>query len=387
MTFNIGKLLNNEPYACIPTAIGELCIFSITVGSQIELHKDIAKPIDDCEPTEFVRQLSRHICFPKESLREHKYKPDKPLLSATDVSSLTEEDLEAISKIYVENNEYLSKKLILKTRQNEKGETITHGEYGEIEYPKDKNETFTKYLTRLSAKHDEKQRKQMEEMFGSISGLGSFSRTLGDSIKNTLSWGNSLSKAMESIRPIRDSALLRNVEPSIPPINWAEMEKIREEKRLRPFNELASQLDELIDVSAQSAEFLIEANKIQTGIAGEIKSSGDETTRFAKKNVNLSIVVIVLTVLGMCVALLTAYLNSVDGVEQRQVAKEQVDLLSGKLTDINNSIATQNESLRAENVRLKQSLENQERKIQKMERQLEQQATGAKRLDKESKTK
>ena len=299
---DLDKMYNHEPFECIHTAIGELCIFSISCGSQTELYKEIAKPISECEPKEFIKFLISYICFSKTSLKEGKYKPDNSQLTNDDVSSLTDDDLEAIAKVYVENNEDLFKKLIFNNEKNDAGETIYKSEYGGIEYPRYENESYIQYLLRLSVKSEEKQRKLMEDMFGSVLGLKNFSNKLVDNIKNTLSLGDSLKKTMESIRLPHE---LSGKPPivMIPNINWSEIDRKNEERRLRPFNELADRLDQLIDVSAQATEFMIEANKIQTKIAEEIKSSSDETRKFSKKNIILTIAVIILTAISIGISL------------------------------------------------------------------------------------
>ena len=139
MTIDIGKILQAEPYDCVRTAIGELCIFGISLGGQIKLRKEIGRALSECQPIEFVKQLVPHICFPRTSLKEGRYKPDNPVLTSDDVSSITQEELEQIAKIYVETSEYLFKKLTFEKRKNDKGETVSCGKYGEIEYPHQEN--------------------------------------------------------------------------------------------------------------------------------------------------------------------------------------------------------------------------------------------------------
>ena len=196
MALNLGKLLKPEAYACIDTCIGEICIFDINVKSQTELHKKLGASLKEQAPEDFVRNFCLYVCFPKESLKENKYKPDSPVLTDDDVIKLSDEDLENIAGIYIDNNEYLFKKLTFRNKKSEEGETVNYGEYKEIEHAKKENESNTFYLHRLSILEGEKRKKQFEDMLKSASGLSGFSSKLTDSIKNTLSWGDSLSKAM-----------------------------------------------------------------------------------------------------------------------------------------------------------------------------------------------
>ncbi len=320
MALNLGKLLKQEAFACIDTCIGELCIFSINVKGQTELNKKIGASLKECSPSDFLRSFCLYVCFPKESLKDNKYKPENQVLTDDDVNKLSEDDLEKIAGIYIDNNEYLFKKLVFKKKKNEKGETVNYGEYKEIEHPREESESNTSYLHRLSILEGEKHKKQLEDMFKSVSGLGGFSSKLTDSIKNTLTWGNSLSKAMESIRPINQPQI-RPIEYEHPSIDFAEMARESEKRRLQPFNELSEQLDQLIESSVQASEFMIEANKIQTQIAAEIKTSGDVTERYSKKNILLSGIVIFLTILGL--SLTTYAIISGNSFNEKQKTKLQ----------------------------------------------------------------
>lgn len=339
MALSLSKLLKQKAYACIQTSLGELCVFGINSKNQTDLQKDLETPIKNCLPADFIRNLCVYICFPKGSLKEEKYKPDNPVLTIENVKKLTEDELEKIAGIYIDNNEYLFKTLEFKKKKNDKGEIVNYGEYNEIEHPRNEEETNISYLYRLSVLEIEKRKKRMEDMFKSVSGLGNFSSALTDSIKNTLTMGDSLSKAMESIRPIHMPEL-RQIEREAFNMDFAKIEQAKEERRLQPFNGLADRLDQLIESSVQASEFMIEANKIQTSIASEIKASGDLTDKHSRKNIWLSGVVITLTVFGL---ILTAYalisgnrINEYQQEKLEQSAKEIVNSLAGIKTNIVN---------------------------------------------------
>ncbi len=374
-----------EPCGCIHTLIGDLCVFGLSIRDQIELRKELGKPISKCNPADFVRKLARRIL--KQSLKDGKYKP----LTDADISSLTEGDLEAIAKLYVEHNEYLFKESLWKTKQNDKGEKVHYIEYGEIQYPRHKNESYTQYLTRLSIKEEEEQGKRIKGMLSPILDLKNFSTAMRDSIKNTLSWGDSLKKTMESIRSVQ-SASIEPIVPRFPNIDWSEIQK----GRLEPFNELAERLDKLIDISAQTTEFMIEANKIQTGIAAEIKSSSDKSTKLSKKNIIIALAIILLTIINLSVFIYSILRsNSIDN-RQRLETQKNVNLLAEKLTDINNSItmandktidridfndAVMNELLKAENENLKAQIAKQANTIDEMKIMIQHQDSKLKQLE------
>lgn len=383
MTIDLANI-PYKPVGCVNTKIGELCVFSISWGSIKELHKELDKPIEECEPDKFIRKFTRYICFPKTYIKEDRNKPAKPLLSDDDILSLTDDDLEAIAKVYIENNEYLFKKEIVKEDKKPDQVTVVSFEYGEIEYPKKENENYIQYLFRLYITHLQKMSKGISETISSIMpDIKSFSSALTDGIKNTLLWGNSLSKTMEQFRaasmipakPAEPVIPIISVKPAelLPGFDFAEVERNIEANRLKPFSELADRLDQLIDASAQTTEFMIEANKIQTGIAEEIKSAGDETRKFSdetrgfsKQNIKLTYIVIILAVFGIVASFFSILKANNDGEMQRVQTRDSVNLLAGKLTDINNSIAGANDSLKIENERLKEQTAKQAKMIDEM---------------------
>lgn len=363
----INQYLKNEPYGCIQTAIGELCIFGLTVGNSRELDKSLGKPLDKCEPIEYARHLCIYICYPKASLHEGKYKPDKPILSPTDISSLTDADLEAIARFYIEYNEHLFKKDTVGSETNDKGEQILIIGYGDVEYPINEGESYKQYLLRLALQHNEKQKKQFEKSYGTFK---NFSSDLETNIKKSLAWGADLKSTIANYRSFGFSNVDR--QPSISDTFFEierrkhENERAKEERQLQPIKDLSKRLDNLIDVSTQSTEFLVEANKLQSQIAGEIKASGADNNDIAKHNAKLSYIVISLTIL---IPLITFFLNNADSVMQRRLVEKHVDLLSNKLTDINTSIVDQNKVLKAENDRLNKIISNQNKEIHRMKHQ------------------
>lgn len=342
----LGKHGNNEPFVSVNTSIGELCLFTLTLNGRIELEKDLSKPTSKCEPTYYVRKFVKQVCFPKTSLKDGKYRPEKKLLSDIDVDNLSEIDIEAIAKSYIENNDYLTKKQITATTKGKDGGTVINVDYGEIEYPKLEGETYAQYLLRLTIKEDERLVKQFEPIIKNItSGFSGFSNNLEKNIRNTLAHGESLKKAMESIRPL-DYSFPRLQEPLLPNIDWGRIEREKEERRLKPFNELSGRMDKLIDVTADTTKFLIEANKIQTQIAGEIKKTGDDAKKWARINTIIGIVVITFTILGICVSAFFYASSKKDSIYQNTKTKEYVNILDNRLIEINKSITSPNNNFK-----------------------------------------
>lgn len=374
---NLPKPNIRIPYGNVSSSIGELAVFSLSFRDWQQLYKDFATPLDKLTPIEFIKGLIHYVCFPADKLLEGRYKPDKPLLENDTIASLSADDLNAIAKLYIENNNYLFKRLAFRTSRNEKGELISTQEYGEIEHPKEEHEDYVSYLLRLSINDERKQKERFKEI---ATGFSNFSSVLGNSIKSTLAWGDSLKKTIENTRP---SSIASYVSPefSIPKIDWTEIEKQREANRLRPFNNLAAKLDQLIDTSTQATEFTIEANELQAKIANEIKSSSDETSKFSRTNIRLNGVVIFLTIAGIAIALYTQWKATADGIELRNEIQSNVNLIAGRLGDINNNISLTNDSLKAENERLKWMSLKQDKELETLKNHFLHQQTKLKDLE------
>ncbi len=344
-----------EPFGCINTVIGELCVFSINLRDQGALYNTVDKPKQEVAPKEYVKSLVKFICFPKESLKEGKYKPDTPVINQDQINTLTEKDLESIAKIYVEKNPYLYKELEIKEETRENGEIEKIREYNKVIHPKNENESNVEYLHRLSILEDEKVAEKFKDIYESIAGVGKFSDSLTENIKKTLSWGDSLSKSLEALKPLsgvvpvtehaentlqeKKNYLANHVRQEFlnsRGIDFAKIARESEESRLKPFNDLSQRLDKLINSSVLASEFMIKANEIQTTIASEIKSSSDSSTLFSKRNISLSIAVLVISAVSLFMTGYSIYSTTTSGSEQQSFYQEKVDAVINEISTLNN---------------------------------------------------
>jgi uncharacterized coiled-coil protein SlyX len=360
----------------------------MTGGGQNELYFKLGREITEYEPIDFVRKFIRYTCFLKTSLREGKYRPDKPLLTENEISRLSVDDIEAIAKLYVENNEYLLRESTWKTEKDDKNQAIGYVEYGEVKYPRKDEETYAEYLTRLCINEQKTIKEQMKQAFAVVN---SFSRGLENQIKNTWSLGSSLRQTMKNIRAPQSEKPIR---PEFQETDLSEIE------RFDPSYEVRERLDKLIEASAQAVEFIIRANEIQTRIAAEIKSSSDNTTKLSKKNIALSGVVILLTIINLSIfAWSTLHGNNIVG-RQHSETQQNMNLLAEKLTDINNSIIKGNnetvdlldsgktlikELVKSQNEFFESEVKNQENAIDELKRVVERQNKIEEQLEEKTK--
>lgn len=323
MTLSLKDLLKIKPDITINTSIGNLCLFSISVKDQSELINNLNMDIKEVVPKEFLEKLIPFICFPEDQLKDGLYKPDKPVITPVIVDDLYDEDLENIAKNYVLNNEYLFKKSEIKIRKDADGKDVHYSVYTDIEHPQQTEESFICYLHRLSCLEHNKQKERMSSILGSMPRLDIFSKALSGGIVKNLMFGDSITKPINPAKTTQDFELAP-IRSSFEPQDWAkDIDSIRRE----PFDDLAQRLDVLISSSAKASEFMVDANRIQTEIAAEIKAGGDTTDQHAKKNIKLTYVVILLTICGLLVSGLSAY----SGLSFSKATEDKIDSYADNL--------------------------------------------------------
>jgi hypothetical protein len=379
---DISKSIGHKPLGNVESTIGILYIFSLTLGHQIQLYKDLNCPIDKCDPELFARLLAVYVCYPETVLVEGEQRPKSTALTRADVENLTADDIENIACIYVEGNDYLYRERLTKTTQTEKGTVLT-SEKGDITYPKENGESCTKYLHRLFIIQEKKMTEQFKKF---AEPFGHFSDQLKRSIGESLAVGEALKKSFSAI----PNVTVRPIERVMPSIDFAEIERNIEHQRLKPFKELSERLDRLIETSEQSSEFQIETHKVQTAISEELKVSGDSAAHFSKQNIALSKLVILLTILGMVISLYIYVSNQNDSSNKDKFIAHQATEITSLLKDINGKLAESHNSLpstkqeqlsTAAYKKLEKTIKTQQQLIIDLQKQRENQTTKLRLLE------
>ena len=347
MTINLD-LLKVKSIATVPTSIGVLSLFEMTMGSQFKLSKALGSPIKEKSPEEYFKNLMIYVYYPEEKLKEKAYKPDEPMLSIDDINILNNDELEELAKIYLDKNEYLYNKDEFDNVANDKGEEVSRSEYNEIEYPKNEGESCIHYLHRLSSIAEEKRKDRMQSIVGTMPNLGSFSKSLSGGIATNLMHGESLSKALDSVRTI-PKIEMSSIQAELEAIDWDAIGKNKEKVRREPFDDLAQRLDRLITSSKEATKFLIKANELQVQTATEIKHGGDLTDKHTRRNIRLTIIAIFLTVVGL---FLTVWSNF-SGVT---FSDTQQDMLKSYISEISKSLASSNKMMEQNGIESKEVL-------------------------------
>lgn len=333
----ISDLLRFEKLNEIDTSIGLIHIFSLTFGNHSNLIGDLNGPIENTDPTEYIKKLIPYVCYPTESLQENKYRPNLPVLSESNVEKLSNTDLESIAALFVKENPYLYKERINKSKINEKGDTVAYSEFGDVKYPQNDNENNVYYLHRLlciNAKHRVETLKDIASRMPSIS---SFTSGLSSDIVKNLALGDRLGERLEDLKSFNSSKAYQ-----FENIDFIDIKRKEEKRRREPFDDLAKRLDSLLDTSTQTLEFIIETNKIQTKIAAEIKSGSDSTDRHSKKNLYLTYVVIFLTIVGLACSIWSGLSGVSFSDEQQDIMHNYASMISESLNDSNKTTKENN---------------------------------------------
>jgi hypothetical protein len=303
----MDTLNKREPYQIIDTSIGQIALFGLTVGESNNIKKDLKTELQNSNADTYMTSFVKYTCHKVDALIDSKFKPQECTLTQEEISTLNTNDLDKIAKLYIDNNEYLFRKSKLKTEKNGDGVNVISLEYEDVEFPKQQNETDREYLFRLMVEQENKLKASFEKSFGSIS---NFSKQVQKNMLGTYSIGEQLSKTIKNFQTFnipKVEPLSVSVEPRF------DLDKLTaqiSENRLRPFNDISDRLDNLIDVNAQSIEFMIEANKLQNRIAEEIKGSSDTSTRLSKRNIFISLIVLFVGVLSFVFSIYTVRVSN-----------------------------------------------------------------------------
>ena len=372
---DILKLLNSEPIGSFKSSIGELCCFPLSIKDLSMLDQALPGGLKDSALEDFVRAFMQLVCFPEDSLKGDKFKPDKSVLKQADVQRLTASDLESFAQIYVENNPCFCNKQEPKLAKDSEGNAVKTSYESEVECPRADGESCVSYLHRLTVVE---RSKRMDHLKNISKSFGNFSGGLAESLRKNLSHGEELKRTLGQLRP-ELSELGYSTGPKQPDYNLGEMQRNAEAIRRAPFDDLAERLDQLIDSSVEYSRFVIESNQIQAQVADEIKKSGDVSSTYSKVNLWLSGVVIIITAFGLAITAYSINQGSKQSESTRVFSQGALQTLSGDLRDLSDSIRRDNaesrsaldeqlEALREENSDLKADLKQLRKKVEAVQK-------------------
>lgn len=275
----------------VKTNIGNLAIFWLSMRNRIDVEKELGSDLKKIDSKVYIKTIIKFICHKESYLSDLQTKPKEITLKGNEIDALTDDDLETIAKEYITANDYLYKKHITETNENEDGVNVISSMYGDVEFPKYDTESYVDYLLRLEVEQNEKIREAVKSI---IEPLSSFSKSIQDSFKGTVSLGENLRNTINTLQSIK----IPHISPVIPQIPKLDLKKTTDQIsnfEERPMLEVAYGIEELVEINSQSIKFMIQANELQAQIAEEIKRSSDSSTKLTKWNIVLSVLVLIIS--------------------------------------------------------------------------------------------
>jgi hypothetical protein len=308
--------------------LGRVYIFPLVLGDFGQFRQEI-RSVEKTTPLQYVKALIKHVCHREEDLVDREYRPEKPSLGTDEINLISESEIDEFAEKYI-TKAGLNKKWISKHRKNEEGVNSVTLEQVEAGHPRDEGENWVDYLYRLAVIQEKELNESFQKIAKEFESINSFSKTLQEQIKNTFSLGDSLKKSFESFRVPEDIIS----ETYKPPLDYSEIAKIK------PFGGLPDKIDKLIETSANSADFLIEMNRTQTGIANELKSSGEKAARYSKLTIATGVIsgIIIIGLTILTIYLTNSSLRSSDN--QNLTLNKSMETVGNELKSLNENTRT-----------------------------------------------
>ncbi len=311
--------------------LGRLYIFSLVLADFEKFYKEV-KSVATLTPAQYIRALVKQVCHQENKLIDRQYRPEQPTLNENDVNLISESEFEDFAEKYITQSD-LNREWVSKAGKSEEGVNSVTLELGEIEYPRNEGEKWVDYLHRLAVIKEKKLSESFKKIARQFEGIEKFSKNLQEQMKNTFSLSDSLKKSIESF----------NISPDIISRTYKPPFDFREIPPIKPFAGLPEKMDNLIETSATSAALLTAMNTTQTGIAGELKSSGDKTARYSMTNLFFGGIIILLTI----ISLYLAYNGTRFPDSRNQTLNKNIETVGNELKSLNENAKVMLENNRA----------------------------------------
>jgi hypothetical protein len=264
----------SHPINKIKTEIGDLYIFCLRGKEMLEIENQLSKSkksIDDFKEKELLQlYLPYFIHLKKDLVGDDLKRPENYTLTDKAINTLSNKELEDIAKMFLEENDYLTKNI-----------------------DREKEKTNIEYFYKVILEED----KIHKETFKKLSSV--FSPNLSNNILKTIRIGDKLkniSTLSKSLSFQRD--LIPKVDIEIPKIDIEEMVRKKEERRIAPFKELSSKMDDMIEAENKTVSFMDDMYNTQIGMATELKNSSDSANKNSILNIIFTIIIIFLTIIS-----------------------------------------------------------------------------------------
>ncbi len=280
-------VLDLSPEIKIGTAIGPVYLYGIGADDMA----DHGKRAQGQDALPNIRHLLSRI-----GSTEKTKDGRAPRLTESQVSSLTDDDIERLAEACLEtmNNQYHAKKAAAAK------EPVT----------RDQNESAVSFLDRLVAWQDKDHREQMQKLSDAV--LGKSANAFAEVMKQS----SSLSGVLKDFRNAQEVVKMHVFEmPSAPPLPDFSGLRRMEEHRQRERAEEMAHTRQISEVSAQSASLLVKLSDAATQYITQFAESSRKADEGMRKGLRIAIWSlvgsVVLTALGLVVAI-AAYRQEAD---------------------------------------------------------------------------
>lgn len=365
----------DKSYQIIESKIGNLAVFWSTLRDRINVEKELGTDFEKIDSEKYIKTLIKFICHKEETLKNTD-KPKEVSLTESEIEKLSNEDIEAIAKNYINSSEYLFRKRISDSKKTKKGDNIISSKLGDIEFPRKENETYVDYLFRLEIEQNKKIKQAFKNSFGEIS---SFSKSIQDSIRATATLGENVRNSINAIQFPKIS----NIESVIPKnskVDLSSISKPTSDMGQQPMRVVSTGIDELIEINAKSLEFLTETNKTQTLIANEIKASSTTSSKLTRWNIVISIVVLLISLSALIISIRSNKQTDTNNSSYVKTIVNSIEKINKNTEDINKNTSQQRieivhfaseiDSLKKENQNLLEELNKAKRRIEMINKKI-----------------
>ncbi|STO57603.1 hypothetical protein [Grimontia hollisae] len=323
----------------IETELGTLCNFALSGKAAFDLDDYLSeahgKSIYEIEPKLYVRALAKFTCYPLSSLSADGERPQNYPLGDEDLDKLSDSSLEKIAILQLKGG----KNSQLSDVESSKNECVLSAI--QTRHIKTKNDIskhhleMTDYLKNLQSSvfsdelqtqlhttsllgdslHQQINQIRSLNIAGTTSALDAYNNTIHAHQRDIeLALGPELSHMRDYISPssAAHEAMSSSIKPSdilssytfpepepFKAIDWAKSFRDKEEAKRVPFRELGTKLDKLVDVTAQSVQYMNQMNENMRLAAEETKRSSDAASRNVKWTLFFTIVSILISVVSL----------------------------------------------------------------------------------------
>lgn len=334
---NLLVVLNKK--GNVDTELGVLCNFALsgtaTFDLDVYLSEAYGKSIRDIEPKAYVRALAKFTCYPLSSLGENGERPKNYQLSDDDLEKLSDLSLENIALLQLKGtntssspddeldqdrcifSDIHSQHIKVKNKMSKHQlEMADHIKNLQTSVFSDELQAQLKNTSLLGdSLHQQINQMRSLNVAGTTSALDAYNKTINphqidlklaigpelahmkDLVSHSLTTSDALSASVKAADFLSSHTI---PEPKLAPtIDWGKSFRDKEEARRIPFRELGTKLDKLVNITAQSVQYMNQMNENMRLAAEETKRSSDAASRNVKWTLFLTIVSILISVVAL----------------------------------------------------------------------------------------